>query len=55
MNRSRGGFAFRKSELLDLKVSDVNLPASKIQLRDSKNGLHGTTPVLKGRSLIVIS
>ena len=31
-------FGFRKSELLDLKVSDVNLLAGTLQLRDSKNG-----------------
>ena len=31
-------FGFRKSELLDLKVSDVNLLAGTVQLRDSKNG-----------------
>lgn len=31
-------FGFRKSELLTLRVSDVNLPASTVQLRDSKNG-----------------
>ncbi len=31
-------FGFRKSELLTLKVSDVNLLAGTIQLRDSKNG-----------------
>jgi integrase len=29
---------FRKAELLTLKVSDVNLLASTLQLRDSKNG-----------------
>jgi integrase len=31
-------FGFRKSELLSLKVSDVNLLAGTVQLRDSKNG-----------------
>src|SRR5713101_7510000 len=31
-------FGFRKSELLSLKVSDVNLIAGTLQLRDSKNG-----------------
>ncbi len=31
-------FGFRKAELLTLKVSDVNLIAGTIQLRDSKNG-----------------
>jgi integrase len=31
-------FGFRKSELLSLKVSDVNLATGIIQLRDSKNG-----------------
>lgn len=31
-------FGFRKSELLELKVSDVNLLAGMLQLRDSKNG-----------------
>jgi integrase len=31
-------FGFRKSELLTLKVSDVNLLSSTVQLRDSKNG-----------------
>jgi integrase len=31
-------FGFRKAELLTLKVSDVNLLASTLQLRDSKNG-----------------
>ncbi len=31
-------FGFRKSELLTLKASDVNLLASTVQLRDSKNG-----------------
>src|SRR6267143_2791484 len=31
-------FGFRKSELLTLKVSDVNLLAGTVQLRDSKNG-----------------
>lgn len=31
-------FGFRKSELLKLKVSDVNLLAGTLQLRDSKNG-----------------
>ena len=31
-------FGFRKSELLTLKISDVNLLAGTLQLRDSKNG-----------------
>jgi integrase len=31
-------FGFRKAELLTLKVSDVNLLAGTLQLRDSKNG-----------------
>jgi len=31
-------FGFRKSELLTLRVSDVNLLAATIRLRDSKNG-----------------
>src|SRR5271154_2353084 len=31
-------FGFRKSELLTLRVSDVNLLANTVQLRDSKNG-----------------
>jgi integrase len=31
-------FGFRKSELLTLKVSDVNLLTGTVQLRDSKNG-----------------
>ncbi len=31
-------FGFRKAELLDLKVSDVNLVTGIVQLRDSKNG-----------------
>jgi integrase len=31
-------FGFRKAELLTLKVSDVNLLADTVQLRDSKNG-----------------
>ena len=31
-------FGFRKSELLSLKVSDVDLLAGTIRLRDSKNG-----------------
>jgi integrase len=31
-------FGFRKSELLTLKVSDVDLMADTIRLRDSKNG-----------------
>ena len=31
-------FGFRKSELLTLRVSDVNLLAGTVQLRDSKNG-----------------
>jgi integrase len=31
-------FGFRKAELLTLKVSDVNLLAATLQLRDSKNG-----------------
>jgi integrase len=31
-------FGFRKAELLTLKVSDVNLLAETLQLRDSKNG-----------------
>ncbi len=31
-------FGFRKSELLSLRVSDVNLTAGTLQLRDSKNG-----------------
>ncbi len=31
-------FGFRKAELLSLKVSEVNLLAGTLQLRDSKNG-----------------